>query len=101
MCTTTCPASPDEVVFRTDVRGREVASVTVTDAPPLDAASALAQVTTGLQSLAAIDPLTLSPDDALEHARVLLVTHDQLRALSLRAVADVHRRELFRLDDSP
>src|SRR4051812_43542697 len=75
--------------------------MSVIDLPPMSAATALARVTAGLEALASIDPVTLSPGDALEQARVLLVAQDQVRALSLRALADVERRELYRLDDSP
>jgi len=53
----------------------------------VDAAAALAMFTTGLDALAVVDPVTLSPDEALERTRVLLVAKDRLEALTLAAVA--------------
>ena len=72
-----------------------------TPAPPVGAAEALAMVTGGLAALAAIDPVTLTPDEALEQTRVLLLAHDQVRALALRGVADVEHRQLHALDECP
>lgn len=71
------------------------------DLPPLDAPAALAMLTASLDALAAVDPMTLCPDDALQQTRVLLVAHDRLEALALRGIADVDRRELHALDGNP
>jgi len=61
----------------------------------------LAMVVAGLDALAAATPADLPPAQALLVTQVLLVQQDRLRALALRHVADVDRRELHALDDSP
>lgn len=56
---------------------------------------------TGLDELEALTPADLPPEQALKVAAAVLVAHDRLRALALRQVADVERRQLHDLDGSP
>lgn len=56
---------------------------------------------TGLDELEALTPADLPPEQALHVAAAVLVAHDRLRALALRQVADVERRQLHDLDGSP
>jgi hypothetical protein len=71
--------------------------------PALDPSLPLgvALVKAGLDVLAAQAPAEMAPDTALLVTQELLVAHDRLQALALRHVADVDRRELHALDDSP
>src|SRR3954453_20068883 len=59
----------------------------------------IAMVEAGLKAWAEVNPADLPPETALLVTQVLANAHDQTKALTLTAVADVERRELFRLDD--
>ena len=61
----------------------------------------VAMIVAGLDALAGSNPADLPPDTALLVAQVLLTGADRMKALALAAVADVERRELYRLDECP
>ncbi len=61
----------------------------------------IAMIAAGLEAWAEMNPADLPPDTALLVTQVLANAHDRVLALLLGAVADVERRELYRLDDSP
>src|SRR3954469_14227838 len=58
-------------------------------------------VTAALDALGGMNPADLPPDTALLVTHALLVAHDRIKAFALAAVADVERRQLHTLDDSP
>jgi hypothetical protein len=61
----------------------------------------LAMVVAGLEAMAAQNPADLPGAQALLEAQVLLAQTDVMKALSLVRVADVDKRQLHTLDDSP
>jgi hypothetical protein len=65
---------------------------------PGDAALALRAA---LDAVTSAEPASLPGAVALERARVLLRESERLQAVALAALADVERRELFALDDTP
>jgi hypothetical protein len=70
--------------------------------PPLDATLPvpIAMVVAGLEAWDQVNPADLPPEVALLVTQVLANAHDRIKAQTLAAVADVERRELFRLDES-
>ncbi|MCU1673200.1 MAG: hypothetical protein JWN77_1313, partial [Frankiales bacterium] len=62
---------------------------------------ALLFLLTGLDELEDQAPADLAPEQALRLTQALLVAQDRIRALALRQVADVERRQLHELDGSP
>ena len=60
----------------------------------------VAALTRALQALAAQDPVSLPEAQALARTRALLEAAERVRALALRALADVETRALHALDDA-
>jgi hypothetical protein len=61
----------------------------------------MALVKLGLTALADMNPADLDGAASLDLARELLTASDRVRALALRAVADVDKRDLWALDGAP
>jgi hypothetical protein len=60
-----------------------------------------AALVTAVDALAGEEPVELEPAAALERTRLLLAQAERLKALALRAVADVDTRQLHLLDGVP
>ena len=54
-----------------------------------------------LQAVAAVSPSSLPPEQALARTKALQVMAQQVEILTLEALSDVDRRQLFTLDDQP
>ncbi len=67
-------------------------------AVPDDATVALQDA---LQAVAAVSPSGLPPEQALARTKALQVIQQQVAILTLEALSDVDRRQLFTLDDQP